>query len=190
MGPNGCWWSNSGDSIDSTISRRLDLRDAAAANLQYEVWFNIEEGWDYGYFQVSTDSGNSWTVIETANTVSEDPIGNAYGPGYTGDSGGWIEESLSLDAFLGREAWVRFQYVTDDAVNDVGLCIRNLELLEAGASAAEDAWVPGRFCIRRQPGEPRLYRSASLRRGPQPSRSVRTWRGQHRSDHGTRSRRF
>ncbi len=145
VGPNGCWWSNAGDSIDSTISRRLDLRDAAAANLQYEVWFNIEKGWDYGYFQVSTDDGNTWTVIETANTVSEDPIGNAYGPGYTGDSGGWIEESLSLDAFLGREVWVRFQYVTDDAVNDVGLCIRNLELLEAGASAAEDAWVPDGF---------------------------------------------
>ena len=77
--------------------------------------------------------------------MSEDPIGNAYGPGYTGDSEGWIEESLSLDAYLGREVWVRFQYVTDDAVNDVGLCIRNLELLGAGAAAAGDAWVPKGF---------------------------------------------
>ena len=190
VGPDGCWWSNSGDSIDSTISRRLDLRGAAAASLQYEVWFNIEEGWDYGYFQVSTDGGNSWTVIETANTVSEDPIGSAYGPGYTGDSEGWTEESLSLDAYLGREVQGPV------SVRHRRRCQRRRTLHpQPGTTGRRRGGRrrrlgPGRFCIRRQPGGPGLYRSASLRRGPQPSRSVRTRRGQHRSDHGTRRRRF
>ena len=145
VGPNGCWWSNSGDSIDSTLARRLDLRDATGARLQFEAWFNIEEGWDYGYLEVSTDGGAAWTVLETPNTTSENPVGNAYGPGYSGYSQGWVEESLDLDAYLGGIVWVRFQYITDDSVSDAGLCVRNLELLGAGEFAAGDAWVPDGF---------------------------------------------
>jgi len=136
VGPSGCWWSNSGDSIDSTLSHRVDLPLGTTAALDYEVWFEIEEDWDYVYVEVSVDGGRNWRIIETPATSPENPIGNGFGPGYTGASGGWLQESVDLSPFAGEDLWVRFQYVTDDAINATGACFRDLSINFAGATAA------------------------------------------------------
>jgi len=135
VGAAGCWWSNSGDSIDSTLFRRVELPMGATATLQYEVWFEIEEDWDYIYVEVSADGGQTWRIIETPATSPENPIGNGFGPGYTGDSGGWLKESVDLSPYAGEDLWVRFQYVTDDAVNANGACFRDLSIERPGAAA-------------------------------------------------------
>ncbi len=149
VGPSGCWWSNSGDSIDSTLSRLVDLRTAGAATLNYQVWFNLEEGWDYAYLEVSTDGGDTWSIIETPNTFPDDhvgnPIGNAFGPGYTGESPDWLQESVSLGDYLGTEVWVRFQYITDDAINGPGLCVREPEIEADGKITNAQDWVANGF---------------------------------------------
>ena len=135
VGAAGCWWSNSGDSIDSTLFRRVELPMGATATLQYEVWFEIEKGWDYIYVEVSVNGGQTWRIIETPATSPENPIGNGFGPGYTGDSGGWLKESVDLSPYAGEDLWVRFQYVTDDAVNANGACFRDLSIERPGAVA-------------------------------------------------------
>jgi hypothetical protein len=132
VGPSGCWWSNSGDAIDSTLSHSIDLPLGATASMDYEVWFEIEEDWDYLYLEVSVDGGRTWRIIETPATSPENPIGNGFGPGYTGASGGWLRESVDLSPFAGEDLWVRFQYVTDDAINAIGACFRNLSIKFAG----------------------------------------------------------
>ena len=142
LGATGCWWSNSGDSIDSTLSHKVDLPAGSTAALEYEVWFEIEEDWDYVYVEVSVDGGQNWRIIETPNTSPENPIGNGFGPGYTGRSEGWLPESVDLSPFAGENLWVRFQYVTDDAVNASGACFRDLSIKTAGETAtiaADDA---------------------------------------------------
>ena len=136
LGATGCWWSNSGDSIDSTLSHRVDLPAGSTAALDYGVWYEIEEDWDYVYVEVSIDGGRNWLIIETPATSPENPIGNAFGPGYTGRSGGWIQESVDLSPFAGEDLWVRFQYVTDDAVNASGACFRDLSIQTAGETPA------------------------------------------------------
>ena len=141
VGPSGCWWSNSGDSIDATLSHQVDLPLGATAKMDYEVWFEIEENWDYVYLEVSVDGGRTWQIIETPATSPENPIGNGFGPGYTGASGGWLRESVDLSTFAGEDLWVRFQYVTDDAINASGACFRDLSISFGNASvgiAADD----------------------------------------------------
>ena len=145
VGPNGCWWSNSGDSIDSTLSRRVDLTGAGTAAINYQVWFNLEEGWDYAYLEASTDSGATWSIMETLHTFSDNPIGNAYGPGYTGESSEWLRESVDLGDYLGSEVWLRFQYITDDAINGPGLCLRNLSVDVDGAALENQDWTANGF---------------------------------------------
>ncbi|MEC7749614.1 MAG: hypothetical protein VX572_11780, partial [Chloroflexota bacterium] len=142
LGATGCWWSNSGDSIDSTLSHRVDLPAGSTAALDYEVWYEIEEGWDYVYVEVSIDGGRNWLIIETPTTSPENPIGNGFGPGYTGASGGWLQESVDLSPFAGEDLWVRFQYVTDDAINASGACFRDLSISFGNATAgiAADDW--------------------------------------------------
>ena len=136
LGATGCWWSNSGDSIDSTLSHRVDLPAGSTAALDYGVWYEIEEDWDYVYVEVSIDGGRNWLTIEMPATSPENPIGNGFGPGYTGRSGGWIQESVDLSPFAGEDLWVRFQYVTDDAVNASGACFRDLSIQTAGETPA------------------------------------------------------
>ena len=141
----GCWWSNSGDSITSTLVREVDLTTVGGATLEYEVWFSIEEEWDYVYLQVSTDGGESWDILHTPNTSDANPIGVAFGPGYTGVSKDWKSESVDLSDYVGQQVLVRFQYVTDDALNDIGLCLRNLSIPEVNVEPGDEGWMPEGF---------------------------------------------
>ena len=143
----GCWWSNNGDSITSTLTREVDLTGAGEATLSYDAWYSIEEEWDYVYLQVSTDGGRRWDILETRHTSAANPIGVAFGPGYTGESGGWITEEVDLSAYSGKAALIRFQYVTDDALNDTGMCLKELELSATGVSTQEDGWTGDGFVL-------------------------------------------
>jgi len=128
VGDSGCWWSNSGDSISSTLTRTLDLRELSAAMLTYQVWFNVEEEWDYGYVEISRNQGLTWDILKTPSSTSKNPIGTGFGPGYSGSTQDWIDETVDLGDYTGQEVLLRLHYVTDDAVNGAGLCFRQIEL--------------------------------------------------------------
>ncbi|MSQ35391.1 MAG: hypothetical protein EXR57_06215 [Dehalococcoidia bacterium] len=149
---SSCWWGNAGDSIDTTLTRKVDLRSLKAgspASLKFSVWHDIEEDWDYGYVEVSTDGGSTWTPLPGSTTTEDNPNGNSYGPGYTGVSrpsansglGDWVREAVDLSAYVGREALVRFEYITDDAVHGRGMCLDDFAVPETGW--ADDAETPG-----------------------------------------------
>ena len=140
----GCWWSNKGDVIDSTLTASVDLRNAGTASLDYQAWFSIEENWDFAYLEVSVDGSKTWTILETSLTNSEDPLQVSFGPGYTGSSQGWQAESVSLDRWTGQEIMIRFQYITDAAIHDHGLCVRNIRLSGDGTELATE-WTPRGF---------------------------------------------
>ena len=143
----GCWWSNNGDSITSTLTRELDLTGTGEATLSFDAWYSIEEEWDYVYLQASTDGGQHWDILETRHTSAANPIGVAFGPGFTGESDGWISEDVDLSAFAGQQVLVRFQYVTDDALNDTGMCLRDLSVTGVGMQLTEAGWVGDGFVL-------------------------------------------
>ena len=127
-----CWWSNQGDLIDSTLTREIDLSSVTAATLEFRTWFDIEEGWDYAYVAASTDGGASWTVLEGRHTTTNNPMGNSFGHGYTGDSGEWLHERIDLSDYAGGKALLRFEYVTDDAVHLDGFVVDDVSVPEVG----------------------------------------------------------
>jgi hypothetical protein len=144
------WWSNRGDQSNSTLTRALDLRNATAPTLEFSAWFEIEDGWDYAYVEASTDGGQTWQVLPGKYTTTDNPVGNAFGPGWTGASGAsdrpkWVEESVDLSAYAGEEILLRFEMVTDDAVNKPGLLIDNLRISEIDwqddAEAGDTGWT-------------------------------------------------
>ena len=101
-GGSRCWWSNRGDSINPKLTREFDLSGLDAATLEFWAWYDIEEGWDYAYVEASGDGGLTWRVLSGEHSTTTDPVGNAYGPGYTGESGGWVRENVDLTPFGGR----------------------------------------------------------------------------------------
>jgi hypothetical protein len=129
------WWSSSSDDIDSRLTREFDLSGLTTATLRFRAWFETERGWDYAYVAASADRGETWRALPASNTSGFDPVGMAYGPGYTGDSGGqWLTETVDLTPFAGGKVLLRFEYVTDDASHGRGFAVDDISLPELGFS--------------------------------------------------------
>jgi len=131
------WWSNRGDSVNSTLTREFDLSGLQRATLSFRTWYHLEDGWDYAYLEVSRDQGQSWSLLTTQHTSTTDPLGNSYGPGYTGVSGGgaqpvWVEDTVDLTPYVGGRVWLRFEQVTDDAINGPGFAVDDIIIPELG----------------------------------------------------------
>ncbi|HVB97078.1 MAG TPA: hypothetical protein VNG11_05055 [Chloroflexota bacterium] len=146
------WWSNRGDSIDTTLTRVVDLTKVKAATLKFWVWYDIERDFDYAYVEVSTDGGTTWHTLPAPNTTASNPNGQNYGNGFTGTSGSttasWLPESVDLSAYAGRQIQLRFEYVTDDAYNADGLDLSGVEIPQIGFHddpGTDDGWVAKGF---------------------------------------------
>ena len=146
--PGGeCWWTNRGDDTSTTLTRDVTVPAVASGStapaLTFDLWYDIEEDWDYLYIQVSTDDGQTWDVLPADGTTDANPLGNSYGHGYTG-SGGWKEVVVPLLDYGGQEVTLRFHYVTDDAIHGIGACLGDVALSWEEASTP-NRWEPNGF---------------------------------------------
>ena len=140
------WWSNRADMSATSLTRAVDLREVAQPALRFRTWYDIEVDFDYAYVAVSTDGGATWDTLPGSSTTTEDPNGNNLGHGFTGKSGGgntaqWIEEEISLADYAGRHILLRFEYVTDDAINSSGFLVDDVAI--AGTGFFDDAETDG-----------------------------------------------
>jgi hypothetical protein len=135
------WWSNRGDDADSTLTRAFDLRSVPRATLHAWMWYDIEEDWDYAYVEASVDGGRTWDVLAGPSMTTHNPNGNSFGPAYTGQSGTWIEETFDLSPYAGKEALIRFEYVTDDAVNRTGWLVDDVRIPELDYEESFEAGI-------------------------------------------------
>ena len=88
----------------------------------------------------STDGGDTWQALPATHTSDYDPVGAAYGPAYTGDSGGkWVQESVELAPFAGRKLLLRFEYVTDDSAHARGFAVDDVSIPELDFSDGADS---------------------------------------------------
>jgi len=143
------WWSNRGDDSNATLTRAFDLRGVTQATLSAWMWYQIEEDWDYAYVEVSTDGGKTWDLLSGPSSTTSNPNGNSFGPAYTGSSNGWIKETFDLTPYAGKQILFRFEYVTDDAVNQPGWLIDDLSIPELDYSedfeSGPGGWESGGF---------------------------------------------
>ena len=125
------FWSNKGDESDMRLTRTFDLSGVSSATFVFKTWYDIETDYDYVYLEASTD-GEHWQILTTPSGTDENPSGNSYGWGYNGQTDGWIEEQVDISQFAGQKVWLRFEYVTDAAVNGEGMLIDNIAIPEIG----------------------------------------------------------
>jgi hypothetical protein len=141
----GAWWSNRGDSLDSRLTRRLDLSGVPAATLRFRAWYDIEDQFDFVYLSASADGGKTWQVVPATHTVPDQATGNNYGVGWTGTSQAeWVEEQADLTPFVGSEVLVRFEYVTDQSYNGHGFALKDVRVPQIGLDeigAVEEPWT-------------------------------------------------
>lgn len=144
----GCWWTNRGDDTSSSLTRSVTVPAAGsgttAPELTFDLWYDIEEDWDYLYVEISTDGGQAWEVLPADGTTDTNPLGNSYGHGYTGKSG-WEKIDVPLSDYAGSAILVRFHYVTDDAIHGIGACVRDMAMSWEPAGASDLDWQPDGF---------------------------------------------
>jgi hypothetical protein len=148
------FWGNTGDGIDTTLTCELDLTATTQAELRFETWYDIEPYYDRGYVSVSVDGGTIWRALQATSANTHDPVEIYYGPGFDGRSADpleadWVNESVDLREFAGRELLLRFEYVTDGGTHGEGWAIRDNVSVHAGNQSVSvpletcdpDGWV-------------------------------------------------
>jgi hypothetical protein len=152
----GFWWSNRSDAMDSTLTRAVDLTSVRSATLEFAAWYDLERNWDYAYVMVSTDEGRTWDVLPARGSVTNRESGLTFGPGWTGVSGGqrpeWVDERVDLTPYAGQRILLRFEVITDDAVNHEGFAIDDLRIPEIGwtdDAEGENDWQANGFVLLR-----------------------------------------
>lgn len=126
------FYSNKGDESDMTLTQTFDFSGVdSPIEMTYQTWYDLETDYDYIYLEASTD-GENWEILTTPSCTNYDPSGNSYGCGYNGETGGWISETVDLSQFAGQAVTLRFEYITDAAVNGEGLLLDDVSIPAIG----------------------------------------------------------
>lgn len=126
-------YSGQGNLVDKFMIAEANLTGVTGATLNFDTSYVIEDLWDFGFVQVSTDGGYTWTSLANAYTTFDHdpsalPAAVANLPGLTGDSGGWINMSFDLSAYDGQQILVAFRYMTDWAFEAPGWWVDNVDI--------------------------------------------------------------
>ena len=137
---------------------------AGATDARFWMWndYTIEEDWDFGFVEVSTDGGTTWTeqvVKDATGTVVTTPDGYAdpngrmtdFGGkkyGLTGGTDGWRHDYVDLTPYAGKNVKVRLLYATDEAFEDRGWFVDDLSVTNGADTIwsddaeANNGWTP------------------------------------------------
>ena len=135
-------WGGKGDLLDNWAI----FPATGGGTLTFDTKYDIEPYWDFGFVQVSTDGGATWTSLANPSTTADhDPNAHptvvANLPGLTGSTGGaWAPMSFDLSAYAGQSILLAFRYVTDWATTEAGWFVDNVKvdgtLVSDGTSTA------------------------------------------------------
>ncbi|WP_225831742.1 immune inhibitor A domain-containing protein [Streptomyces sp. NK08204] len=146
------WWSGSGDNLKNTLTRSVDLTGKSSATLSLDGWYDIENGYDYLYTEVSTDGGANWTALDGTVDGQAVPRDGSGKPALTGTVDGYKKLSYSLDAYAGKKIDVRFRYQTDGGVAQKGFAADEITVTADGtpvfsdnAESADVGWTASGF---------------------------------------------
>ncbi|MCX5375108.1 immune inhibitor A domain-containing protein [Streptomyces sp. NBC_00091] len=140
------WWSGTGDFMDNTLTRPLDLTGTTSAALTARLWYDTEQDFDFLTVEASTDGGTTWTALP--GTVNGAPIP---AKGISGTSPGWTDLTIPLTPYAGHPLHLRLHTTSDSNTHGRGVTLDDIritaedgtrELLHDGAEQGDNGWTP------------------------------------------------
>ena len=156
VAPHGGSYEVASGTGNSLTDRMLALNTEVGGTLSFWTWYDIEEEWDYGFVEASTDGGTNWAPLAGSITTTSNNPNNSTAwanslvagqastnAAITGSSSGWVEATFELPEASG--VLVRFSYYTDEAVNGAGWFIDDIAVGEFsdGFETGTNAWDLG-----------------------------------------------
>lgn len=137
---NPALFSGSDDNLDHAMVREVTV-PANDATLTFDTNYEIEQGYDGGFVQVSTDGGATYETLANEHSNTEWSTSTP-GPGFSGSSGGWVTETFDLSAYAGQDIVLSFHYITDGGVSEAGWWVDNVKVGGTTVSTGDDlsAW--------------------------------------------------
>ncbi len=126
--------SPSGDYGNNTVAtlmynNQIDLSDILGATFEFDNQWDIENDWDYGQVQISTNSGSIWIPLEGLYTNpgigSFQPNGE---PLYDGTQLNWVHENIDISSYVDQNISLRFLLMSDGYVTEDGWYVDNIKI--------------------------------------------------------------
>ena len=116
------------DDQDSTMTMAssIDLSTTASPNMTFQLWSEIESGWDYLDVDVSSDGGATWTNVAW----------------YDGDMD-WTGQSIDLSPYISNQVKVRFRFVSDFMITYEGPYIDDVVISDGATILWSDDFESG-----------------------------------------------
>lgn len=149
-GTGQAWWSDRADLADFYLAHDFDLTGTTAPVFSFASYWSFEQDYDYGYFEVSDDSGATWTKLPDMDGIFvDDGSGNL---GLNGEGQGTLR--FDLAAYAGSTITLRLHYTSDVGVQWAGWWADDFLLDDGGNTLFTDdvenppnGWTTNHFVI-------------------------------------------
>lgn len=127
----GDYVNNLAWNTNTATSAAINLAGTTAPLLSFEVWFDTEgstyDGWNV---KVSTDSGTTFTLLNTVTPTYTLTIDNQQCWGGDESANGWQTYTADLTAFVGQSILLQFGMRTDGSVPRPGVYIDDVTIFD------------------------------------------------------------
>ena len=133
--PNSYTDSKSGNYANSatvtmTMTNPINLSSYTNPKLSFWTKYDIENDWDFGQVEISTNNGSTWTPLAGAytnlGTGSFQPNGQ---PLYDGTQTSWVREEISLTGYTSNQVKLRFKLRTDGSLQRDGWYVDDISIV-------------------------------------------------------------
>ncbi|MEU6220205.1 immune inhibitor A domain-containing protein [Streptomyces sp. NPDC047022] len=149
------WWSGSGNGLNNTLTRDVDLTGKSSAALSLKGYYDIEKDYDFLYTEASTDGGATWKALDGTVNGTAIPRDASGAPVLTGTIDKYADLVYPLDAYAGKPVKLRFRYTTDTGVAQKGFAADDITITADGSTVFSDGaengtgdWAANGFSVK------------------------------------------
>lgn len=125
--PSGNYSANTTATL--SYSNQISFTDILGAILEFDTQWDIENNYDYGQVQISTNNGSTWIPLAgqftNLGTGSFQPNGQ---PLYDGTQSTWVHESIDISNYANQPLRLRFYFRSDGSIQSDGWYVDNVKI--------------------------------------------------------------
>ena len=129
-----------------TTTNAFNLSGNQNPKLSFWTKWDIENNWDYGQVEISTNNGTSWIPLAglytNPGTGSFQPNGE---PLYDGTQNNWVREEILLTGYTAAQNKLRFELRSDGSVQRDGWYLDDISIYVMGIVPVELSSFTGRL---------------------------------------------